>query len=49
VRDEFAGLAQRSQLVVSTVGHMGATTLKDFVYKTFPELNGMKWGESIAL
>jgi hypothetical protein len=47
--DEFEGLAQRSKVIVSTVGHMGATTLKDFVYKTFPELNGMKWGESIAL
>jgi len=48
-RDEFEGLAQRSRLIVSTVGHMGATTLKDFVYKTFPELNGMKWGENIEL
>ena len=48
-RDEFEGLAQRSQLIVSTVGDMGATRLKDFVYKTFPELNAMKWGESIEL
>lgn len=48
-REEFAGLAQRSQAIVSTVGHMSATNLKDFVYRTFPELNGMKWGESIEL
>lgn len=48
-RDEFAGLAQRSRVIVSAVGHMGATALKDFVYRTFPELNAMKWGENIEL
>jgi hypothetical protein len=48
-RPEFAGLAQRSRVIVTTVGHMGATALKNFVYKTFPELNSMKWGESIEL
>jgi len=46
---EFLGLAQRSHVIVSTVGHMGATKLKDFVYSCFPELNSMKWGESIEL
>jgi len=48
-RAEFDGLAQRSQVIASALGHMGATTLKDFVYKAFPELNAMKWGESIEL
>ena len=48
-RAEYDGLAQRSQVIASCLGHMGATTLKDFVYKTFPELNAMKWGESIEL
>lgn len=48
-RPEFEGLAQRSRIIASALGHMGATALKDFVYATFPELNGMKWGESIEL
>lgn len=48
-RSEFEGLAQRSQVIVSAFGHMGGTTLKEFVYRTFPELNAMKWGERIEL
>jgi hypothetical protein len=48
-REEFEGLTQRSHLVVSMVGHMGATTLMKFVYNTFPELNAMEWGESIEI
>ncbi len=48
-RDEFAGLAQRSRVIVYAVGHMGATELKEFIYRAFPELNAMKWGEKIEL
>jgi hypothetical protein len=46
---EFADLESRSQLVVSAVGSLTATKLKDFVYKTFPELITMRWGEEIKL
>ena len=48
-REEFKGLAERSGLIVTAFGSMGATSLKEFVYQTFPELNAMKWGENIEL
>lgn len=47
--DEFQSLASRSQLVASTVGHFPATKLKDFIYKVFPEIVNMQWGEHIEL
>ena len=47
--DEFRDIEKRSKLVVSVVGKMPATRLKDFIYETFPELLDMKWGEEITL
>jgi hypothetical protein len=39
----------RSQIVYKSFGHMSSSKIKDFIYKVFPELNTMKWGEEIAL
>lgn len=47
--DEFQDVTKRSKLVVSLVGKLPSTQLKDFIYKTFPEIIDMKWGEKITL
>ena len=47
--EEFQDFSARSKLVVRAVGSLSATRLKDFVYKTFPELSSMRWGEEIEL
>jgi hypothetical protein len=44
---EFALLAERSDVVVRAVGGMPGTKLKNFVYRVFPEITDMKWGEEI--
>jgi hypothetical protein len=46
---EFAGLTARSKAIASAFRTYSATGIKDFVYKTFPEIIDMKWGESIDL
>lgn len=46
---EFADLRRRGKLIADSVGAMSATGLKDFVYKQFPELLDMRWGEEIEL
>lgn len=46
---EFQPLVRRSHLVASTVGSFSATKLKDFIYKVFPEIVDMQWGEHIDL
>lgn len=46
---EFSPISARAKLVNSTVGHLPATRLKEFIYKTFPEIIGMSWGEPINL
>ena len=46
---EFETLALRSQLIAKSVGGYSATRLKDFIYKVFPEIVGMRWGEEIEL
>lgn len=48
-RQEFSDLADRSRIVSQTVGGYTATNLKDFIYKVFPEITTMKWGEEIEL
>lgn len=45
----YNDLAERSELVIKTFGGMSASGIKDFVYKVFPELGNMKWGEDILL
>lgn len=47
--DEFQPLVKRSHLIASTVGNFSATKLKDFIYKVFPEIVNMQWGEHIDL
>ena len=48
-RDEFRELADRSSIISKVVGDYTATKLKDFIYKVFPEITNMKWGEEIEL
>lgn len=46
---EFEDLAAHSKLIASSVGDYSATKLKNFVYKVFPEIVEMNWGEDIDL
>ncbi len=48
-KEEFQNLAARSKIVSTAFGSYNATKLKDFVYKVFPEITTMKWGEEIEL
>lgn len=47
--NEFEELARRGKMVCAAVGLMGATALKDYVYKVIPEILDMKWGKDIKL
>lgn len=47
--EEYGDLARRSKLIYRTVGSKSGTWLKDFVYRTFPEIVNMKWGDPIDL
>ena len=47
--DEFKPLRVRSQLIHSSVGNLSAIRLKDLIYKVFPEILSMQWGEKINL
>lgn len=47
-RPAFEGFATRSAVVISAVGAMSATKLKDFVYEIVPEITDMKWGAEIG-
>lgn len=55
VAEQFAAnpayndLTERSELVIKTFGGKSASGIKDFVYRVFPELVNMKWGEDILL
>ena len=46
---DYKDLYQRSQLIIKTFGRMSSSGIKNFVYKVFPELETMKWGEDISL
>lgn len=47
-RPAFEDFAMRSAVVISAVGAMSATKLKDFVYEIVPEITDMKWGTEIG-
>ena len=47
--DEFITLRTRARLINSSVGHFSSTGLKDYIYKLFPEIVEMQWGEHIEL
>jgi len=46
---EFSDLHVRSGEIYKAVGDKGATALKDLIYKTFPEIVNMKWGDEIKI
>jgi hypothetical protein len=46
---EFADLVRRAEMVKGAVGDMNSVRLKEFIYEIAPELQTMKWGESIRL
>lgn len=46
---EFAELASRGKLVNTAVGTMGATALKDYIYRVIPEIVSMRWGDNIEI
>jgi hypothetical protein len=48
-RDEFAELSRRGKMVNAAVGSLGATALKEYIYKVIPEIIDMKWGKDIDL
>jgi predicted transcriptional regulator len=48
-RDEFTELSKRGRMVSSTVGSLGATALKDYIYEVIPEIIDMKWGKDINI
>lgn len=45
----YEDLKLRSQIVKQAFGKLSSSKIKDFIYKTFPELTNMKWGEEIKI
>lgn len=45
----YGDLKLRSQIVKQAFGKLSSSKIKDFIYKTFPELADMKWGEEIKI
>lgn len=48
-QEAFSDIAQRSDIVASTVGRMSGSQLRRLVYQAVPELQGMAWGENIRV
>lgn len=46
---EFADYKIRAKVIFTSVGSKSATSLKDLIYKVFPEIINMKWGKGIEL
>jgi len=46
---DLENLASRARLVASEFGDMSGSALKEFVYKTFPEITNMRWGDPNTL
>lgn len=46
---ELETLALRAKLVSTNFGAMSGSALKDFVYRTFPEITDMRWGAHISI
>lgn len=47
--DEFKDLQTRSDEIYKAVGKETATSLKELIYKVFPEIITMKWGQGIQI
>jgi len=45
----YHDLFERSQIVHKAFGSYSASKIKNFIYKVFPELETMKWGDEITL
>lgn len=45
----YNDLHLRSEIVNRTFGKMNPTSIKNFIYDVFPELETMKWGEEISI
>jgi hypothetical protein len=45
----YNDLTERSEVVIKAFGGKSASGIKDFVYRVFPELENMKWGEDIVI
>jgi hypothetical protein len=45
----YGDIKLRSQIVKDAFGKMTSSRIKEFIYKTFPELANMKWGEEISI
>lgn len=45
----YSDVYLRSQIVNEAFGKLTSSRIKEFIYKTFPELDNMKWGEEISL
>ncbi len=43
----YRDLGVRSDIILSAVGNMRGTKLKNFIYDTIPEILDMKWGQEI--
>lgn len=46
---EYQVLAKRSTVVMRSFSGFSAVKLKDFIYRVFPEIINMKWGEEIEI
>lgn len=51
IRDSgsFADQAHRSSVIADLVRPLSATALMKFIYRVFPELESLQWGEEITL
>lgn len=45
----FQDMTNRSSIIYKSVGSLSAVKLKDLVYKVFPEIISLKWGQGIEL
>jgi hypothetical protein len=46
---EYADLAARAKLINTAFGATGGTALATLIYRVFPELSSMEWGEEISI
>lgn len=46
---EFEDFSKRANVIFTNVGTMGASALKNFIYRVFPEIISLKWGAGIEL
>lgn len=47
--EDFKDLQIRSELIYKAIGNESGTNLKKLIYKNFPEIINMKWGQGIEI